>query len=464
MIGGVIVEAVKNIGRVELEEMERRGEGLLEGFTEDVSANGVYKNCLNIVFEDLGDGMVYKGIELSQYDSSDKKRYLYRSGSPRGADITPTAKLVTVETTFNNKIIRALDEAIKFAENKYEEEKKQLMGLYEAINKSSKSIGEDLARKQKNIPKREGSCFVTVSIDTVEGRKYVGDFQLFKDKIVSDALNKFHYSETYGKNVYKDRAVCSICTEKTYEIYGLASPFPFYTIDKIGYVSGGFDYEKAWRNFPICKQCTIELELGKKYLDNNLLFSFYGRRYYLIPKPIYKTEMKDILTKYLSLKGEDVKTVRENYVNTEERVMRYISEESNSISFDLMFIEKNNAALNIMLNIEDVAPSRFRKIFNSLDEIRYMDFFKDKPVSFELLNMVFDRESHNRYFLDTIDRIISDRKIDYKFLMSFLNEHIIEAFNRYERDVSEKGKDDFYTATFRVFGFLYFMVNLNLFK
>ncbi len=458
------MEAVKDIGKVEFKEMERRGEGLLEGFTEDVSSTGVYKNCLNIVFEDLNSEMSYKGVELSQYDSSNKERYLYRSGSSRGADITPTAKLVKVETTFKNKIVRAVNEAIKFAGSKYEEEKKQLQHLYEAINKNSDSIEKDLSKMQGNIPRKDGACFVTISIDTCQGRKYIGDFQLFRDKVEFDALKKFHYSETYGKDVYNERSVCSICTDRTEEIYGLASPFPFYTIDKIGYVSGGFDYEKAWRNFPICRQCAIELELGKKYLDNNLLFSFYGRRYYLIPKPIYKTDLKEILTKYLSLKGEDIKAVRENYANTEEKVMRYLSKESNLISFDLMFVEKNNAALNILLNVEDVSPSRFSRIFNNLDEIRYMDFFKDKPVSFELLSRIFDRENHNRYFLDTIDRIISNRKLDYKFLMAFLNDYIIDAYKRYERDISEKDKDNFYRATFRVFGFLYFMTYLNLFE
>lgn len=456
------MEAVRNIGKVELKEMERRGEGLLEGFTEDVSSNGVYKNCLNIVFEDLGDKVVYKGIELSQYDSSDKKRYLYRSGRPRGADITPTSKLVTVETTFNNKIIRAIKEAIEYANNKYEEEKKQMVWLYETINQNSKLIKEDLENKS-NIPKREGNCFVTVSIDTFKGRKYIGDFQLFRDKIIFNALKNFRYSKASG-DVYKDKAVCSLCIQKKKEIYGLASPFPFYTIDKIGYIAGGFDYGKAWRNFPVCKQCTIELELGKRYLDNNLLFPFYGRIYYLIPKPINETDMKSILTKYLSLKSDDVKAVKGNYAYAEERVMSYLGKESNFISFDLMFIERNNAALNILLNIEDVAPSRFRRIFDDLDKIRAMDFFKDKPVSFEMLNLVFDRGNHNRYFLDTIDRIISDRKLDYKFLMAFLNDYIIDAFKRYERGVSEKGKDSFYRATFRVFGFLYFMTHLNLFE
>ena len=163
------MEAVREIGKVELKEMERRGEGLLEGFTEDVSSNGVYKNCLNIVFEDLNGKVGYKGVELSQYDSSNKKKYLYRSGSSRGADVTPTAKLVKVETTFRNKIVRAVKEAIIYAGSKYEEEKKQLKNLYESIHKNSALIEKALSEMQGNIPRKDGACFITIAIDTFHG-------------------------------------------------------------------------------------------------------------------------------------------------------------------------------------------------------------------------------------------------------------------------------------------------------
>lgn len=457
------MEAVKNIGRIQLESMKEKGEGLLEVFTEDVSGGGAYKNCFEIIVELKQGKYCYGGINYSQYDSSYKEKYLYRSGSSRGADITPTAKITDIDKTFSNKILKGLKDALDFKPKGYEDEKKVIESMYNVINENMQVILKDLKDKLKDIPKKEGS-FLTVSLIESKAKKYIGDFELFKDKIVSDAFKKFHYSETYKKDVRKQKAVCSLCTKDVDEVYGLVGVFPFYTIDKPGYISGGFNYEKAWRNFPVCKDCSIQLELGKKYLDENLSFSFYGRRYYLIPRPIFEKSLEGILKKYISLKSEEPSEVRQKYSGTEERVMRFIGKEKNFISFDIMFFEKNNAALNILLNIEDISPSRFKNIFNTLDDIRSMEFFADKPVGFELLNNVFPRDIYNRYFLNIIDKIVSNTKVEYRFLMQFFNGYIVDAFKRYECDEFPKDKDSFHTATFRVFGFLYFLRCLDQFK
>lgn len=457
------MEAVRNIGKIVFDRMNKNGLGLLEVFTEDVSGNGAYKHCLEIVIELFSGIYSYKEINLRQYDSELKYKYLYRSGSSRGTDLTPTAKVTTISKTFNNKIVKAFPEAINFGRSKYEEEKKYLSGIYNVLIEKGKYIERDLTEKIKNIPKKE-KAFISVLLEIDGYKKYIGDFELFRDKIVMDALKKFRYSETYKKDVYKDRAVCSLCRKKTIDIYGLVGTFPFFTIDKPGYISSGFNYEKAWRNYPVCKQCAIELELGKNYLDQYLSYSFYGRRYYIIPKPIYSKDLSNVLNKYIVLNSENIRDIKEKYSAVEEKVFRFLSKEENTISFDLMFIESKNAALNILLNIEDVAPSRFTKIYDAMDEIRSMNFFQNKPVNFEILNLIFQKDKYNRYFLDTIDKIISDTKIDYNFLMRFFNEYIMEAFKRFEKDEYIKDKDSYYYATFRVFGFLYFMEFLNLFR
>lgn len=463
------MEAVKNIGALQLEDMKEVGEGLLEVFTEDVSGGGNYKNAMEILIEHGDNKFSYKGINFREYDSDLKTKYLYRSGASRGTDVTPTAKITEVEKTFINKIIKAFPEAIEFGGEKYKEEKEILNGMQQVLIENKDLIKSDLIGKLKNVSKKEGT-FITVCLVVNQEKKYVGDFTLFREKIVADALEKFRYSKTYDKYVFKDKAVCSLCGQNVEAIYGKVDVFPFYTIDKSGYISGGFDYEKAWRNYPVCKNCAIKLELGKNYLDENLVFLFYSRRYYLIPKPIYNNDLKNVLKKYRSLKSEDINDVRKKFSSTEERVMKILSKEQNSISFDLMFFEKDNAALDILLNIEDVAPSRFRTIFDALDEIRNMEFFDDKQVNFDLINYVFKKRKvgnkivENMYFLDTIDKIISDRKIEYKFLMPFFNQYIMDSFVRYENDVIVKDEDIYPVATFRVFGFLYFLEYLNLLK
>lgn len=457
------MEIVKEIGRLEYQKLEQKGKGLLEGFTQDVSGGGKYKNCLEIIFEQVNDNFIFSEVNLREYDDSLKMKYLYRSGSSKGADITPTAKVTEIDKTFENKIIKSISESLEFKKDNYKSEKKILEGILNVLNKEIVNVKNELKNIINNLPKKEGSCITIVFIKDNE-KKYVGDFELFKDKIISDALRKFHYSKTYKKDVYKDIAVCSLCRNKANDIYGLVNTFPFYTIDKPGYISGGFKYEKAWRNYPVCKECAIKLELGKAYLEDNLTFTFYGRKYYLIPKPIYKKNLDSVLKRYQRLKSDDLKDIRKKFSGVEEKIISFLGREENSICFDMMFFEKSNAALNILLNIEDVAPSRFRKIYNTLDDIRETKFFKDKPVNFEILNLIFPKDMYNRYFLDIIDKIISNIKIEYTFIMSFLNDYIVQAFKRYEKEEYLKEHDSFSRAIFRVYGFVYLLEILNLFR
>lgn len=457
------MEQVKNIGQIVYTEMQQNGISLLEGFVEDISGGGRYNKGLEVVIESKNNEFTYKGINLREYDEPLKMKYLYRSGSSRGTDVTPTAKVTEIKKTFKGKIVKVFPEAIKFSKIKFKQESDTLKGMYDCILKSLDNIENDLLIKEKEIPKKEG-LFITTVLQVDGSRLYVGDFKLFKEKIVHDALEKFHYSKTNKKDVYKDKANCSLCLNDKEDIFGLVSVFPFFTIDKPGYISGGFDYKEAWRNYPVCKECAIKLELGKTYLDKNLVFSFYGRKYYLIPKPVYTKDLSKTLKKYRRLNSDDIIEVKEKYSGIEEKVIKFLAKEENSLSYDLMFIESKNAALNILLNIEDVSPSRFKKIYSALKEIRHMEFFEDKKVSFQLLNNVFPREKYNKYFLDVIDGIISDRKIDYSFLMKFFDEYIIDAFKRYEKDEFSKDKDSYNTATFRVFSFLYFLNYLNLFR
>ncbi len=457
-----MVEAIKNIGDIQYNDILKSGKDLLDVFTEDVSGNGVYKNCLEITVKLTEGDFIYEGIFLTQYDEDKIFKYLYRSGSSRGSDVTPTAKLTDTNKTFVNKILKSYQEAITYGTNKYPEEINQLGKIYSVLNDNCEKIIFDISEKLKTINKKEGVFLTVVLLD--QEKKYVGDFQLFKDKLVNDSLKNFHYSETYGKEVSTTDAFCSICTDKSKDIFGLVNVFPFYTIDKPGYISSGFNYEKAWRNYPVCKDCAIKLELGKKYLDEHLLFYFYGRKYYLIPKPIYIKDLPTILRKYRTLNNKDVEEVSKDYDKTEERVFNFIKDEENSVAFDLMFIEKNNAALNILLNIEDVSPSRFKKIYHSLDFIRHLEFFKDMPVNFTLLNRVFPKDKYNHYFLDIIDKIISDNRIDYNFIIKFFNQYLQRTFINFEKGEFVKDEDTYSIATFRIFGFLYFLYFMQLFK
>ncbi len=87
-----------------------------------------------------------------------------------------------------------------------------------------------------------------------------------------------YYSKYKTESIGRDK-VCSVCQAKKAEVYGFVNTYNFYTVDKPGFVTGGFRQEDAWKNYPVCFDCAAMLEEGRKYIDNYLSFKFYGFNY-----------------------------------------------------------------------------------------------------------------------------------------------------------------------------------------
>lgn len=469
------MEAIKNIGDLKYANIISKDK-LLDIFVEDCSSGGKYNKILEVRLKYSDNKLFFDRINKREYDDTLKFRYLYRSGSSNGADITPTAKITTPEKTYPKKIVSAVKEGIDYLnkknnvpENKLFNEKEILKSIYSLLKDNNKIL-EEISTKFNETPVKERHYILTLVIENNEDEIYIGDFEVFKSRIREVPIEKFYYSKTNNKNSKSQDEYCSICHNKR-EVFGLASPFAFYTIDKPGYICGGFDYEKSWRNYPVCKDCAIKLELGKLYLDEQLLLTFYGRRFYLIPKLIYNNQLKDILHKYeRAFKQEEDKSSNdmlkvENKI--ENKIFKVLGEEKNNITFDLMFIEENNSALNIVLNIEDVYPSTFKKLYTTWEEIQNMDFFNEYYylANFKYLNILFNSKTYNRYFLDILDKIIGQGKIEYDFLILFINTKLKEAFVKEEKNETfVKGEDNYFIATLRAYTFIYYLYKIEKFK
>jgi CRISPR-associated protein Csh1 len=467
------LQAVCEIGKLEKEKIEREGGGLLEIFVEDPSGGGRYNNVMEVVV-DVERG--YRHINVTQYDPKNLHKYLYKKGAPRGADLTPTAKVTEVEKTFSIKILACLKETLKDElPIEFEKEEKELNRVYCFLKKAEDQVVAELEKIFKEIPKKEGA-FITIVVEKNGQKRYVGDYEIFKRKIVKDALKKFHYSKSQKIDIVGKNSKCSLCRETKETLFGLANVFPFYTIDKKGYISGGFKYERAWMNFPVCPDCSILLELGRKYLDDKLTFSFKGLNYYLIPNTIFPDQLENALKKLEGLNKLKNSRFADRYLAEEERILIRAGRElkENSISFELVFFEKSNSALNILLDVQDVMPSRLRKIYETLSEVNEEEIFKrfylkqDKHhqifINFDFVRTIFPRNTHNGYFLETINDIISDKKIDYIFLLRPIVEYITEAFNRLDKEKEEKNKDSYFSATLKAFSFLHYLNRMNLIR
>ncbi|MCF6095771.1 TIGR02556 family CRISPR-associated protein [Thermovorax subterraneus] len=421
-----MLSAVKEIGRLVI---EREGRQPLEVLVEDPNSNGNYKKVIAIVFEKLNKEIKFCGVELEDYESSKIMKYLYRSGAANGADLTPSAKLAKDPTgTFDRKILgwfAILDKRdIKITG----EEREFLASIREQLEKNAETIKNEIYRIRDEIPGKTG-IFITLKIKEGNKTSYIGDFEVFKKLLIYQVNEK-------DKRCAASDKVCSICGEKKPVVIGNLNTYAFYTLDKPGYITGGFREDEAWKNFPVCFDCKLALEEGKKYVEQYLSFSFCGIRYYLIPKFIVGVEnvSEDILdifrssSKLISLRSRVIKSITRD----EEDILYYLKDVKDVITVNFLFLQKMNAAERILLLIEDVFPSRIRKIFDTkecIDEIFQDDF------TFGTVRSFFSKSDPNKrnydldgYFLDIVDRIFKNRPVSYHFLLQFMMKKIRSEF------------------------------------
>ena len=264
---------------------------------------------LNFKHSDDKYQFIYQNLDLREYKPEDISSYLYRRGSSNGVNFTPAA-LVTdlLQKTYPNKIKHWFD-------NNKENTSPLIAGISKSFIGFANEIESDL--KELSINKKN-KYLLTITIDG----KYIGEFEEFRELLVSQAIAK--YQEVANKN-----SNCSLCGHEG-EVYGNAFPFTFYTLDKPGYIAGGFNKNEGWRNFPMCLNCVLLINEGKAYVEEKLEFRFAGLRYYLIPRTIINDfKVMDELMKLINFRQEQKISVNKKtkcIVEDEEDILDLMDE------------------------------------------------------------------------------------------------------------------------------------------
>lgn len=423
-----MIEAVKEIGEYSLEKDGRRLEDPTDIVIEDPDSNGTYKHILGIRVNKNENGFGYAGIELEEYSKSKIKQYLYKQGDPNGTDLTPTSRITDIDKTFSNKTIKWFTNITK--ENQIifiDEEIEFLNRLNDCLKSNTDAILSDLTIKYNTLDKKDRSI-ITLLIYSPE-KQYIGDFPVFR-RILLEKTSKGYYQK-YGKESKSTNKVCSVCRKKSEEVFGFVGTYEFYTVDKPGFVSGGFDQSLAWKNYPVCLNCALTLEEGKKYILENSKFRFYGFDYYVIPKLFHQNKKNDIFRILEDFKEKDPK-FEKKYIRlldaNEEEILSTLAEQENFFNNNILIYQKDNSAFRILLYIEDILPSRLRILFQTKEKVDKQSIFKDyilkddKKMEFNFGNIFsfFPKSKEqdlSSYFLEITNKIFTNKKIDYSFLM-----------------------------------------------
>ncbi len=287
----------------------------------------------------------------------------------------------------------------------------------------------EIKKKQELLPARE-NAIITLKIN----QKYIGEYDLFRSILLKlDGL--------------KDAAIsapdktCSICQQEKELVSGNVNVFKFYTNDKPGFIAGGFDENLAWRNFPVCLDCKLALEMGRGFIESNLKFTFVrGLEYLLIPKFLFGTayiskEIIDIFTEGPRRVSLAQKTITRMTAD-ENEILGLLQEEKDALSVQFLFLRASRGAERILLLIEDVYPSTLRKIFDAKIDTDTRWEIIERQFNFATLRTFFAKSDENKrdfdldkYYLQLVDHIFKLKAVDKGFILQFIMKKIRHDFN-----------------------------------
>lgn len=434
------------------------GSDPINDLIQNPNEKGNIHKVFAIVLMQNKDKYLFEKISVEEFTETKLFQYLYRKGpSGNGPDVTPTSKYAgDFSKTFNKKIQKCIGNIEKESDaiGLSDTEKESVIGIKNALSKSKAVIIKTLIEKSEDMAQNQG-MILTLVLKHNGDKHYIGDLNTFRKTLIYQAKKQYYYRVTGKTKSLGVNQYCSVCHQKKEEVYGFVNTYNFYTVDKPGFVAGGFNQQDAWKNYPVCYNCATNLELGKKYLNENMSFSFYGFRYLLIPKFLNQDMMEETLEiledAYEQKASEMLKASFQNkYIHrltsAENDILDLIKEYDDYVSFDLLFFAEKQAAFNILLHVEDVLPSRFRSLFDIKAQLDEIDIFKRQInkddgkrlviFNFGILRDFFPQVSkkrtYDKHFMELTGKILDLKPVGYGF--------ILQAVVRKLRSVFVKGQ------------------------
>jgi len=414
------------------------------------------ESTIIVEFEKNGDNFKYISTNEKKFSTDDTHLYLYKKGSPRGTDLTPSTKITEVDKTFNSKFFKWFDNNKK--NNPLVKE------LFNEISYNEDLIKEDIKNVFGNLESKKISPLLSISIKENDKVNYLENYDFFKNQIIEKATEKYSTKKTNPTK--KGYGQCYLCG-KDKEVMGLvpnAIGFTFSTVDKRGNLPG-LSYDNQWKLIPICLDCALDLESGNKFIEKYLSFSEFGLKYFVIPNFLFEKNnvVDELFDMYLSQEYE--KSYYNTIVSEEDEISEKVEDLDNIIEFKFLFYEKSNSAFNIIGYVEDVVPSWIGKLCERQIEINKNALFKEDIVKiifnkkdkddvgdlldfinsskeyynvnkqnwiFGFLKDFFVYKDNNNYkfFIDVVSSIFSAKKVNFDFILSFVMKKIRMNFRK----------------------------------
>jgi len=450
-----------------LKEMKEIGEHLRKvegrGGLDDYLDTGElenYEKIISVDFEKENGTYEFSGVSLIDL-AGNESELLYKQGSPRGGDWTPTSRVTRIHTMDEKESpetkMDTISRVFELWYGKLDLVDTKVVDIFNDYRENEERIREVIKQKYEGVEDSR-SIVLTVRYENDEGdMSFVREFSLFRDSVREKVVDK--WGEKYQTKSKAEEEICSLCNDKK-SVFGFAFPFRFYTVDNARFAPD-FKREGSWKNLPLCEKCAFDLRIGRNFMESKSFSFFRDIEYYVIPDFPFEGPEEE----FMNLMGNEEDGVKYSFLDAEE----YYDNKNPEfpLNMDFVFFKKEKNSHKIYKYVEDVNPSHIRetektlkKVYekiisdNDLEEIDYQ--IKDTKslqklstlLSFSLPNTYGDKSSFMNDFLDLTSKILKKEKISYEMLLSLFSPEVLSRFR------SDKNHRGYVLRTFILLTFL----------
>jgi CRISPR-associated protein Csh1 len=284
------------------------------------------------------------------------------------------------------------------------------------------------------------------------------------------------FSEKGDYEKYFQQGVCSICAKENTPTTSNATNlgFKFYITDKLGF-SSNLD-GKFTKNYNICKECYQYLMIGENFIDGNLSIRIGGLNAYILPHFIFKVDKLDVkdFSKYIKTSTSSIVNLKpiEEFQRELENFREYETEKNNFIINYLFYRPSAQGDFKILKLIKDVPPSRLDFIRRKEQEISNLvddNYGGNRNLKIDLegiwrcVPIKGEKGSYSGFskYLDIVDAVFSNKRVDYNFLINQFME-VIRIIKFERKGYNIRVNDDFTNKILQLNFLLLFFKKLDV--
>ena len=465
-IGKKMLDAIKELGDY-VKEKEKLSD--VEIFIENPPFSETEGRLICLNFKKLEGKYDYISCHAEDITENKLTKCLYtESGAQKTKTFSLNIRKTNVESTVG-KIERWF--------NNHKDENELIESIYNAFINQKANIISDLKGVLSS-----GRYIITIKIINNQ-EKFLGEIEEIQRLFKRDNIHQL-YQRKFGVDIEsKGTGTCFLCNNNA-EVYGFASPFGFYTVDKRGF-SPYFEQKDTWKQLPICFDCAVSLRLGmKKFIDrhNSLSFRFIDGvknnkkiwiRCYIIPKFIFvgagerqkKSSISDFVDKLEFIERTTTGSTEDLSYEMEQEggLIDVFSKQDDILKLCFLYYSKEQARMVVRSYVEEVPPSWIKQLRDAMEKVQNFSIFKEEAlkqiieerhvgdIKFKRLGIVGTGRTkpfvsairdffpssktegtHDKYFMDVVSSILSRKPIDKDFMISAFVDRIRSAYK--ERD------------------------------